>query len=408
MNKNVPKLRFKGFEDEWKSVSLGKLFTFKNGLNKEKEFFGKGTPIVNYTDVHKNNELTPKNILGLVEVNDNEKENYSVKKGDVFFTRTSETINEIGFTAVVTEVVKDTVFSGFVLRARPINKLLNMYFCKYCFSTFSARKEIITKSSYTTRALTSGSLLKDMNIYIPSLEEQKKIAKFLSNVDKIIEEQEGKVKDLELYKKGMMQKIFKQEIRFKDENGIDYPEWENKNLKYVLSEISEKTKENNQYEVLSSTSTGLFKQSEYFNREIASSDNTGYKILKLNQIVLSPQNLWLGNINYNNKYDMGIVSPSYKIFNINKNLNEKYISYIIKTDRMLYEYKHASEQGASVVRRNLNMDLFYDILINIPCLEEQEKIAKFLSNIDNIVEEENKKLEDLREFKKGLLQQMFV
>ena len=75
---------------------------------------------------------------------------------------------------------------------------------------------------------------------------------------------------------------------------------------------------------------------------------------------------------------------------------------------MLYEYKHASEQGASVVRRNLNMDLFYDILINIPCLEEQEKIAKFLSNIDNIVEEENKKLEDLREFKKGLLQQMFV
>lgn len=74
---------------------------------------------------------------------------------------------------------------------------------------------------------------------------------------------------------------------------------------------------------------------------------------------------------------MGIVSPSYKIFNINKNLNEKYISYIIKTDRMLYGYKQASEQGASVVRRNLNMDLFYDILINIPCVEEQEKIANF-------------------------------
>ncbi len=219
MNKNVPKLRFKGFEDEWKSVSLGELFIFKNGLNKEKEFFGKGTPIVNYTDVYRKNELTSKNILGLVEVNDKEKDNYSVRKGDVFFTRTSETIEEIGFTAVVTEAVRDTVFSGFVLRARPINNLLNVYFCKYCFSTFSARKEIITKSSYTTRALTSGSLLKGMNIYIPSLQEQEKIANLLTKVDNLIEEQDGKVSDLEQYKKGVMQKIFSQEIRFKDENG---------------------------------------------------------------------------------------------------------------------------------------------------------------------------------------------
>ncbi|MDK0936637.1 restriction endonuclease subunit S [Clostridium perfringens] len=408
MSRNVPKLRFKGFEDEWKEYRLGELFNFKNGLNKEKEYFGKGTPIINYTDVYKKIELTKKNILGLVEVNEKERENYSVRKGDVFFTRTSETINEIGYTAVVTSDVEDTVFSGFVLRARPKVEYLSAAFCKYCFYTHNARKEIITKSSYTTRALTSGSLLSGMNIFLPSLQEQEKIANFLSKVDSIIEKQGKKVQYWNSYKKGMMQKIFSQKIRFKDENGRNYPEWEKKNLKYVLSEISEKTKENNQYEVLSSTANGVFKQSEYFNREIASADNTGYKILRLNQIVLSPQNLWLGNINYNNKYDMGIVSPSYKIFNINKNLNEKYISYIIKTDRMLYGYKQASEQGASVVRRNLNMDLFYDILINIPCVEEQEKIANFLSNIDNIIEKESKKLEELKQWKKGLLQQMFV
>lgn len=408
MSRNVPNLRFKGFEDEWKEYRLGELFNFKNGLNKEKEYFGKGTPIINYTDVYKKIELTKKNILGLVEVNEKERENYSVRKGDVFFTRTSETINEIGYTAVVTSDVEDTVFSGFVLRARPKVEYLSAAFCKYCFYTHNARKEIITKSSYTTRALTSGSLLSGMNIFLPSLQEQEKIANFLSKVDSIIEKQEKKVQYWNSYKKGMMQKIFSQKIRFKDGNGMDYPEWEKKNLKYVLSEISEKTKENNQYEVLSSTANGVFKQSEYFNREIASADNTGYKILRLNQIVLSPQNLWLGNINYNNKYDMGIVSPSYKIFNINKNLNEKYISYIIKTDRMLYGYKQASEQGASVVRRNLNMDLFYDILINIPCVEEQEKIANFLSNIDNIIEKESKKLEELKQWKKGLLQQLFV
>ena len=77
--KNVPKLRFSGFSDEWEERSLGELFDFKNGLNKEKEFFGKGTPIVNYVDVYRKNELTTDNILGLVEVTEKEKENYSVK-----------------------------------------------------------------------------------------------------------------------------------------------------------------------------------------------------------------------------------------------------------------------------------------------------------------------------------------
>ena len=68
-------------------------------------------------------------------------------------------------------------------------------------------------------------------------------------------------------------------------------------------------------------------QKEYFNRSIASDDNSGYKILKKNQIVFSPQNLWMGNINYNNKYEIGIVSPSYKVFDINKKFDKDYISY---------------------------------------------------------------------------------
>lgn len=100
---------------EWEIKKLGEILVFKNGLNKEKEFFGTGTPIVNYKDVYKNNYLNATILEGKVTVNSNELKNFNVKKGDVFFTRTSETIKEIGLSSVVVEDVSETVFSGFIL-----------------------------------------------------------------------------------------------------------------------------------------------------------------------------------------------------------------------------------------------------------------------------------------------------
>ncbi|EDS79009.1 restriction endonuclease subunit S [Clostridium perfringens] len=404
MSRNVPKLRFKGFEDEWEKIHLSDrvervvrknkgnvtnrplTISAQYGLVNQEEFFNK--------------VVASKNLEGY----------YLLNNGEFAYNKSYS--NGYPFGAIKRlDKYKNGAVSTLYICFKPKLNVDSDFLTQY----FESSKWYREVSMVAVEGARNHGLLNigvsdffDTIHRFPSLQEQEKIANFLSKVDSIIEKQEKKVEYWNSYKKGMMQKIFSQKIRFKDGNGMDYPEWEKKNLKYVLSEISEKTKENNQYEVLSSTANGVFKQSEYFNREIASADNTGYKILRLNQIVLSPQNLWLGNINYNNKYDMGIVSPSYKIFNINKNLNEKYISYIIKTDRMLYGYKQASEQGASVVRRNLNMDLFYDILINIPCVEEQEKIANFLSNIDNIIEKESKKLEELKQWKKGLLQQMFV
>ncbi|HHD2592015.1 TPA: restriction endonuclease subunit S [Clostridium perfringens] len=404
MSRNVPKLRFKGFEDEWEKIHLSDrvervvrknkgnvtnrplTISAQYGLVNQEEFFNK--------------VVASKNLEGY----------YLLNNGEFAYNKSYS--NGYPFGAIKRlDKYKNGAVSTLYICFKPKLNVDSDFLTQY----FESSKWYREVSMVAVEGARNHGLLNigvsdffDTIHRFPSLQEQEKIANFLSKVDSIIEKQEKKVEYWNSYKKGMMQKIFSQKIRFKDENGRNYPEWEKKNLKYVLSEISEKTKENNQYEVLSSTANGVFKQSEYFNREIASADNTGYKILRLNQIVLSPQNLWLGNINYNNKYDMGIVSPSYKIFNINKNLNEKYISYIIKTDRMLYGYKQASEQGASVVRRNLNMDLFYDILINIPCVEEQEKIANFLSNIDNIIEKESKKLEELKQWKKGLLQQMFV
>ena len=188
------------YQVEWKT--LGELFVFKNGLNKGKEFFGSGTPIVNYTDVYKNNKISSDILKGKVRVSTEEIERYSIQKGDVFFTRTSETQEEIGKTSVLLDEVQDGVFSGFVLRARPITKLLLPEYCAYCFESTTFRKDIVRYSTYTTRALTNGSTLSKLKIPVPSLEIQSRIVQVLDNFDTVCNDLNiGLPKEIELRQK---------------------------------------------------------------------------------------------------------------------------------------------------------------------------------------------------------------
>lgn len=158
-------------------------------MNKGKEFFGEGTPIVNFTDVFHNRGIYAENLKGKVSLEPSEIKNYEVKKGDIFFTRTSETIEEIGYPSVMLDTAENTVFSGFVLRGRcnqsedPLDDL----FKKYVFFTDTFRVEMLKKSSMTTRALTSGTAIKNMVFQFPSSkEEQHKIGEYLTNLDHLI------------------------------------------------------------------------------------------------------------------------------------------------------------------------------------------------------------------------------
>lgn len=207
---NVPEVRFSGFTGPWEQRKVGEFYDFKNGLNKGKSFFGNGIPIVNFTDVFHKRGLHTSDLRGKVTLSSDEISNYEVRQGDIFFTRTSETIEEIGYPSVMLDTPKSTVFSGFVLRGRAINAdpLTNL-FKQYVFFTSAFRMEMIKKSSMTTRALTSGTAIKKMEFLFPhDKDEQDRIGAFFSNLDHLITLHQRKYESLKHIKAALLQKMF--------------------------------------------------------------------------------------------------------------------------------------------------------------------------------------------------------
>ena len=235
-----------------------------------------------------------------------------------------------------------------------------------------------------------------LKLHIPLKDEQTKIAKILTLLDTRIATQNKIIEKLESLIKGICNKLL-----FAD-NGKPV------RLIDILTERTEKTKENNQHEVLSSTVKGIFSQREYFSKDIASENNIGYKIIRLYDIVLSPQNLWMGNINYNEKFKVGIVSPSYKIFSIKAEFDKRFVAFILKTHRALYNYMLVSEQGASVVRRNLNMEAFEQLVFRMPPYDKQREIGKTLSFLQSRLDLETEIKLDYEQQNKYLLTEMFI
>ena len=189
----------------------------------------------------------------------------------------------------------------------------------------------------------------------------------------------------------------KPKIRFK---GYE-EDWEQRKLGDVLEEFSNKSTVEDEYTVLSSTNTGM----EFRDGRVSGTSNLGYKIIEIDDLVLSPQNLWLGNININN-LEKGLVSPSYKTFKL-RNIDKEFFRPQLRTKKMLELYKQASVQGASVVRRNLDMDLFEQIELNIPMIEEQAKIGEYFFNLDYLITLHQRKCEETKKLKKYMLQKMF-
>ena len=236
----------------------------------------------------------------------------------------------------------------------------------------------------------------DMPIYTPTQNEQEKIATLLSLIDERIATQNKIIEKYESLIKGL------NNILLYGAGGKSVC------LGDILLERSERSRTNNQHEVLSSTVKGIFSQREYFSKDIASENNVGYKIIRLHDVVLSPQNLWMGNINYNDRFEIGIVSPSYKVFSIANGYDNQFVAAMLKTHRALYSYMMVSEQGASIVRRNLNMDAFSQLVFKMPSLDKQREIGCAISLLKSQLETANKIIRAYTSQKQYLLRQMFI
>jgi type I restriction enzyme S subunit len=206
----------------WPTIKIGDVFDFKNGLSKGKEYFGQGTPFISYVEVYKLNGLTAADIKGRVRLAEDEIRKLAVKKNDVFFTRTSETPEEVGYSAVLLEDVPNCVFNGFVLRARPRNNWLDPEYCKYCFLTKRVREEISKRCKYTTRAGITGRALSEIEIPLPPIEEQRAIANTLTSMENYIDKLFQMIEKKKAIRDGALEDLVSGKTRL---NGFN-EEWE--------------------------------------------------------------------------------------------------------------------------------------------------------------------------------------
>ena len=171
---------------------LDEIFDFKNGLNKGRECFGKGVPFISYVNVYKLDRLKEEDIIEKVDLTEDEIARFSVVKGDVLFTRTSEVKEEVGYSSVVMEDLNNTVFNGFTIRARLKNSdLLLPEYSAHLFRCHKIRKEIIRRSSFTTRASLSGQELGKVKVVIPPFSLQNKIVKVLDKFQVLLADTKG-------------------------------------------------------------------------------------------------------------------------------------------------------------------------------------------------------------------------
>lgn len=224
---------------EWKKVKLGELYEVHNGLSKGRQFFGTGFPFLTFSNVF-NNWFLPDQLESLVQTTDKEREACSIKAGDVFITRTSETMDELGMSSVALKDYPNATYNGFTKRLRPITDRVNPRYIGYYLRTPKFRGQFMAFSTMTTRASLANIDLLNMEVELPPMETQHRIATILSRYDSLIENYQKQIKLLE----EAAQRLYKEwfiDLRFpghENTNIIDGvpEEWEKKKL-HEIAEV---------------------------------------------------------------------------------------------------------------------------------------------------------------------------
>lgn len=376
---------------DFDEIALSEIGEFKNGINFSK---GNGDNVVQFLGVGDFGELSTLNNTDnlakiYVEASDEQLSSYFLKDDDIVFVRSNGSKELVGRNLLVKNPVERVVYSGFCIRYRmhSDNKSTTMSYINAWLEN-GALKTILKRENRGTNINNlNQKILSKLKIYIPSIEEQDKILKILKKYEDYAE----LLRRLTNKKIRRFEWLSEQLLSGKLRISNNTDKWKNVKIRQFIREINEKTTQNNQYEILSVTKSGICLQKEQFNKQIASNENIGYKVVKKGNLVFSTMNLWMGSLDVLDSYSVGIVSPAYKVFKFNNDVMlSEFGKYYMKTKHMIWKYEINSEQGASIVRRNLDLKGLLNNTVSIPEVCEQRKIAEVLA----VAEKEIKLLEE--------------
>ena len=409
MSKKSPQLRFEGFTDDWEERKLKDVSTYIRGSFPQPytnpDFYDEtnGKPFVQVADIGYDLKLKPDTKSHISKLA--ESKSRFVEAGKVVVALQGSIETSIGRTAITQyDAFFDRTILIFQEYKVPIDK---QYFSQIIKKLFEREKERAWGATIST---ITKEHLNDFIVGVPSIEEQQKIGSFFKQLDDIIALHQRKLDLLKEQKKGYLQKMF-------PKNGAKVPElrfagfaddWEEHKLGDYIIQYSEKTKQNNQYPVFTSSRNGLFFQKDYYKgNQIASEDNTGYNIVPRGYFTyrhMSDDLVFKFNIN--DLADYGIVSTLYPVFTTNEQLNSKYLQYQLNEGSEFRRFSLLQKQGGS--RTYMYLNKLQNMILNIPKLEEQQKIGSFFKQLDDTIALHQRKLDLLKEQKKGFLQKMFV
>jgi len=387
---------------DWEVKRLGELGIFSKGKGILKDQVKeKGLPCIRYGEIYTSYDYVAQKFKSFID-EDVAKASKEINKGDVLFAGSGETVDEIGKSVAYLGELK-AYAGGDVIVYSPNQDLVSSECLSYTLDLNSVRKQKRYMGQGNSVVHIYPSDLAKLQIPLPPLPEQKRIAEVLSTWDQAIQLTEQLIRQKEQRKKWLMQNLLTGKMRLKGFSG----ESQFRVLGKFITEVSDRNKNGEIKNVLSVTnSKGFINQAEQFEREVASADVSNYKIVRKGQFAYNPSRVNVGSLDLLRKFDIGILSPMYVVFETDqKNLIPEYLFYLLKTN---WFYGHIPMFVQGSVRDSLSFDGLCGMKFFIPSIEEQTAIAEVLQTAEKEIELRKAKAEKLKEQKKGLMQQLLT
>ncbi|QXP64352.1 restriction endonuclease subunit S [Polaribacter sp. HaHaR_3_91] len=393
--------------DTWELIKLGEITTYTKGYAfKSINYISEGTRVIRISDTNAHSIKEENPIF--ISNEDGQYDKWKLIENDLVFTTVGS--KPPMYDSMVGKVIKvhkkqeGALLNQNAVILRGLKSKVNQH---YLYHNFKLKKylnfiETIVRGNANQVSITLKELFNYV-IPLPPLKEQKKIAEILSQWDEAIETTQNLIEKLQVRKKGLMQELLSGKKRLP---GFS-EEWELTELKTHLIKHSEVSTESSQYPVLTSSRRGIFFQTDYYTREVASKDNTGYNVVPRGYFTyrhMSDDLIFKFNIN--TLCDKGIVSTLYPVFTTKETLEKEYLLNVLNEGEEFKRYALKQKQGGS--RTYMYFGKLEKLRIPLPKIEEQRAIINFINTLQSEIDEYNNLLRTQEEQKKGLMQQLLT